>query len=180
MWYWDPTDPNNPTPSPTGANGPHGPINFTFNFSLPFGPEPGGQYGAWIAADDFMSLFINGIGPIQNPTTPEGGLGLDTSYILDNHKGPDNQPIPVFIDFTSALQVGTNTITITACDGNFPTCQDRAYEWAFIDAEHGPDQPPAFITAPAPMPEPSSMSLLGVAALAGWAFRKRLFSKKQA
>jgi hypothetical protein len=135
---------------------------FFANFDLPAAPGDD-QYGAWIAADDFMALRIN--------------IASNFTYNLDDHIGPDNQPIPIFVDFTDLLHAGNNIIEIEACDGNL-ACNDRLFEWVFFDAEHGPDEPPSFIT-PAAIPEPSSISLLCVAALAGWAFRKRIIRRNK-
>jgi hypothetical protein len=156
MWYWDLTDPGNPTPLPTGANGPHGPIDFSTSFNLASAPNPGDLYGAWIAADDFMSLNVNG--------------SLAGSYVLDQHKDAQDQPVPVFVDFTFLLHAGTNDISILACDGVPGSCHDRAFEWAFIDAERGPEQAPAFVA----IPEPSTVRLLGAIALITMVLRRRL------
>jgi hypothetical protein len=152
MWYWDPSDPTNPTSLPTGANGSHGPIHFTHttaNLS-----SISGTYGAWLAADDFEELFVNG--------TSVG------TYSLDAHKDPvTGFPVPVFVDFTSELHTGVNALELRACDGiSLSNCFDRGFEAAFFDAEHGPTQQPVFISGPAPIPEPSSLSLLSIAALA--------------
>jgi hypothetical protein len=152
--------------------------NFGHSYmSLPSEPQPGDQYGAWIAADSAMFVYIIG----------QGGF----AYNLSEHL-VDGLPVPIFIDFTSLIQrPDQRYFDIWACDGGtvgpdliLSGCHDDGSRWVFFDAEHGPDQRPSFMAVelpePAnlpgpttPVPEPSSLSLLALAAFAGWRFRKR-------
>lgn len=144
MWYW-----GEPPYSgiPTGSNGPNQ-VVFVLQFNLPTAPDPGDQYGAWVAADDFVNVELN-----------EVGVG---NYSLDQHKLPNNLPEPIFLDLTNYLRAGENTFILRACDGSLTSCFDRAYEWAFFDAEHGPNAKPSF----SPVPEPATVALLAFGALA--------------
>lgn len=142
MWYW-----NKPTP-PTGGSGPNEAF-FRFNFNLPVTASLPLLAQAMVIADDVFEMYVNGT--------------LVKIEDLDGNQGPGGKPIPVFIDFTSNLQVGDNVIAIRAFDGSLvggPS--NRGLEWLFFDG----------VIASVSVPEPSTPLLLG-AALVGLAFARR-------
>jgi hypothetical protein len=103
MWYW--AGPGAPSASraPTAAY-------FRREFTLPPGPVP--QIVALVAADDHMTLKVNGV-----------TIG---SYDLAAHLIAGNQPEAVLMDLTPALRPGVNRIDIEASD-------DQLYHWVFFD-----------------------------------------------
>ncbi|MGK5054950.1 dockerin type I repeat-containing protein [Janthinobacterium sp. RB2P8] len=106
MWYW-------PGPGAPGASSPPTTAHFRRQFHLE--PENGmkPQIVALMAADDDMTLTING--------TPFA------SYRLADHMMPNGQPEAVAVDMTPALRLGDNQIDIRATDNG-------VYHWVFFDS----------------------------------------------
>ena len=106
MWYW-------PGPGVPEAASPPSTAYFRHQFHLE--PENGmkPQIVALMAADDEMTLTING--------TPFA------SYRLADHKMPNGQPEAVAVDMTPALRLGDNQIDIRATDTG-------AGHWVFFDS----------------------------------------------
>lgn len=163
MWYWGA---GAYTGVPTGRDGPtHAYFRYIFDFastSIPACPQPGpvgapivpcgSPIGAWVAADDWMQLTVN-------------GTVVGSPYILDDHM-VNGQPQPVGMDFGSLLVQGTNTILIEAKDGCFSaSCGntgegDRLFEYVFFDAQLTGGTPrPSFVSPAAAAPEPVSLAL---------------------
>jgi len=137
MWYVEPNT------VPDGKSGPNT-VYLRYEFDLGLSTLLGGGVtGAWVAADDWMRLTVNG---------SEVG-----TYLLDEHMDDRGQPIPVFMDFTQYLNdilagspTDYNLIEIEAHDGG-ATAFNRAYEWAFFDAQYIPTSQPKFLPEPAPV-----------------------------
>jgi hypothetical protein len=115
MWYW------NDATAPTGTDGPNA-AQFRIQSNNFNAPAP---TGAWIAADDWMELFVNG--------------HLVASYALAEHTSM-GQPVPVYVDFSAYVNdVGDNgdpplnTFEIRAHDGTRDSATDRRNEWVFFD-----------------------------------------------
>ncbi|MCB1949414.1 MAG: hypothetical protein H6940_12230 [Burkholderiales bacterium] len=136
MWF------AGPGTNPDGMSGPDT-VYFRYEFDLAAKTLMGGGVtGAWVAADDWMRLTVNGF---------EVG-----TYLLDDHMDDRGQPMPVFMDFTQYLNdilagspTDHNIIEIEAHDGGL-TAFNRAYEWAFFDAQFIPTSQPKFLSEPAP------------------------------
>nr|WP_315219054.1 hypothetical protein [uncultured Duganella sp.] len=103
MWYW--AGPG----QPQAFSGP-GTAYFRREFTLPPGPLP--QIVALVAADDHMTLRVNGV-----------TIG---TYNLADHRMPNDQAEVVAMDLTPALRQGANQIDIEARD-------DLLYHWVFFD-----------------------------------------------
>lgn len=103
MWYW--AGPGTPAPS-------SGPTSAYFRRLLDVPPGPIPQVIALVAADDRMTLRVNG-------TT----IG---EYRLADHLMPNGQPAVVAMDLTPALHTGANQIDIEAHD-------DFLYHYVFFD-----------------------------------------------
>lgn len=106
MWYW-------PGPGVPEAGSP--PSTAYFRHQLHLEPENGmkPQIVALVAADDSMTLTVNGI--------PVG------SYQLSANTMPNGQPAAVAMDLTPALRLGDNQIDIRATDNG-------VYHWVFFDS----------------------------------------------
>ncbi|MYM91265.1 hypothetical protein GTP91_29330 [Rugamonas sp. FT82W] len=104
MWYWPGPGTPGPGSGPTTAY-------FRHPLDLPAGPVP--QIVALVAADDELTLQVNGV--------TIGG------YVLDDHKMSNGQPEVVAMDLTPALHAGANRIDIKAVD-------TRGYHWLFFDS----------------------------------------------
>ncbi|TFW13196.1 dockerin type I domain-containing protein [Duganella callida] len=104
MWYW-------PGPGAPGAGSPHTTAYFRRQLDLPPGPIP--QVVALVAADDQMTLKVNGT--------------IIGSYTLAAHKQPNGQPEVVAMDLTPALHSGANQIDIEASDV-------QAYHYVYVDS----------------------------------------------
>lgn len=147
MWYLPPGG---------TADGMSGPTKVFFRYVFDLNSATllgGGITNAWIAADDWMSVKVNG-----------NEVG---TYLLDDHKLPNGQPEPILINFTEFLNdilegdpTSLNTILIEAHDGGVSPF-DRAFEWVFFDAQANPllGQGPTFVT-PSAVPEPTALALL--------------------
>lgn len=137
MWYAAPNT------IPDGASGPDT-VYFKYEFDLQTSTILGGGItGAWVAADDWMKLTVNG---------HEVG-----TYLLTDHQDDRGQPIPVFMAFDQYLNdilagdpTDHNIIEIEAHDGGV-NAYNRLYEWAFFDAQINPISQPRFLTEPAPV-----------------------------
>lgn len=103
MWYW-------PGPGTPGAGSPPTAAHFRYMLDIP----PGGlsQLIALVAADDEMTLKVNGT--------------VIGNYRLSDHQQPNTQPIVVPMDLTAALHEGSNEILIDALDTG-------SYHWVFFD-----------------------------------------------
>lgn len=165
MWYWGEGD---YAGTPDGKSGPNT-VYFRFSFDLEM--LTGGPAMAWVAADDWMRLTVNGY-----------TVG---TYTLDDHKLPNGQPDPILMEFTEFLNTvdmgngefflgdgsGQNFITIEAHDGG-AVAKDRYYEWIFFDAQHiGPGESVSFQS----VPEPASLALAvaGLGAIGAIRYRRR-------
>lgn len=106
MWYW-------PGPGAPDAGSP--PSTAYFRHQLYLESEDGKkpQYVALMAADDEMTLIVNGI-------------TVDTYRLADNMM-PNGQPAAVAVDMTEALRIGNNQIDIRATDKGI-------YHWVFFDS----------------------------------------------
>lgn len=112
---------------------------------------------ALVIADDVMDMWVNGVDVI----TPERGYPLGV-ITLDDNLGPDGEPDPVFVDFTSFLRNGANVIAIRANDGTVGQPSDRLAEFVFFDGS---------VTS---VPEPSQIALIGSGLLGlGFATRRQ-------
>jgi hypothetical protein len=137
MWYAAPNT------TPDGMSGPDT-VYFKYEFDLQTSTfAGGGQTYAWVAADDWMKLKVNG---------HEVG-----TYLLDDHKDSRGQPIPVAMNFDQYLNdilagdpTDHNIIEIEAHDGGV-NAVNRVYEWVFFDAQINPISQPVFLTEPAPV-----------------------------
>ena len=163
MWYWDAED-----GFPTGRNG-ENTVYFRSTFMI--SDLHGYDAGAWIAADDWMEMSVNG----ESVAT----------YLLTD-EWVDGQPVPSFVDFTSYLNTryqgdltGYNTITIQAHDGSL-AAYNRGYEWVFFDAYNVNSVPvldsPSGLNHPTAVPEPAvgGMLLGGMVGLCLTYDKKRL------
>lgn len=149
MWYWDRAG------TPSGSDGEN---SARFRISrLKVAPlSQINNDGAWIAADDWMELFVNGHSA--------------ATYLLDQHQRADGQPMPMWVNFAQWLNRGDqddNVFEIHAHDGFAPTgasdgAQDRVFEWVFFDMFSEPTRDPASFFAAVPTP---SVPALLVAAL---------------
>jgi len=164
MWYWDIANGN-----PTGTNGPNV-AYFRAEFMLTDLHDD--SAGAWIAADDWMELSVN-------------GTSVATYYLSDHQAGSDRQPVPEFVDFTDQLNTryqgdlsGFNTITIEAHDGG-ENAYNRVYEWLFFDALNVSSTPVLGSLSGSngsnshPVPEPSTFMLVAVGLVAVWGIKRR-------
>ena len=106
MWYW-------PGPGVPEAGSPPATAYFRHQLHLEAENEQTPQIIALMAADDDMTLTINGI-PFS-------------SYRLAEHMLPNGQPAAVSVDMTPALRVGDNQIDIRATDNG-------GYHWVFFDS----------------------------------------------
>lgn len=162
MWYWDPAD-----GFPTGGNGAN---TAYFRTTFMITDLHGDDVGAWIAADDWMELSVNG----ESVAT----------YLLTD-EWVNGQPVPNFVDFTSYLNTryqgdltGYNTITIQAHDGSLTATYNRGYEWVFFDAYNVNSMPvlssPSGLNDYAAVPEPTvgGMLLVGFLFVAGLAGKR--------
>lgn len=161
MWYSD-------KESPTGWNGP---TTAYFRYSFDFNERvlgPGAPFLAWVGADDWMTLYVNG-----------SKVTLDDSnatYILEKHQDPlTNLPDFVLVDFDNLLnKSGQNVLAIEAHDGDYPNSGEREYEWVFFDAQL--DTPEFNFNTPLmqviPEPQIYAMLLAGLA-LVGWLVKRR-------
>ncbi|HEU4818437.1 hypothetical protein [Janthinobacterium sp.] len=129
MWYW-------PGPGVPGAGSP--PTTAYFRHQLHLEAENGQkpQIVALMAADDDMTLTVNGI--------PVG------SYQLSAHMMPNGQPAAVAIDMTPALRLGDNQIDIRATDNG-------VYHWVFFDSYNINASPEQVLVQRAP----AQISLVG-------------------
>lgn len=162
MWLWDKTD------TPTGANGPN---EATFRVTLDLAGSFLSHYsfalpvGAWVAADDWLELVING--------KSKG------TYLLDDHKRSDGQPEPIFIPFDTSdwlydasdpTKRIRNEILINARDGDGTTAYDRQFEWVYFESRGGTAGDTPLFEAP----EPAALSILALACLALAALRRQV------
>ncbi|KAB8050729.1 hypothetical protein GCN74_26995 [Janthinobacterium sp. FT14W] len=129
MWYW-------PGPGVPEAGSP--PSTAYFRHQLHLEPENGmkPQIVALVAADDEMTLTVNGI--------PVG------TYQLSAHMMPNGQPAAVAIDMTPALRLGDNQIDIRATDNG-------VYHWVFFDSYNINASPEQVLVQRAP----AQISLVG-------------------
>ncbi|WP_215404442.1 dockerin type I domain-containing protein [Janthinobacterium sp. JC611] len=106
MWYW-------PGPGTPTASSPPSTAYFRHQFRLEAenGVKP--QIVALMAADDEMTLIVNGI--------------TVASYRLADHIMPNGQPEALAVDMTQALRIGDNQIDIRATDNGI-------YHWVFFDS----------------------------------------------
>ena len=128
MWYW-------PGPGAPAAGSPPSTAYFRHQFHLELenGMKP--QIVALMAADEEMTLTING--------TPFA------SYRLADHMMPNGQPEAVAVDMTPALRLGNNQIDIRATDKG-------VYHWVFFDSYN------IFHSTDALVPRtPAQISLIG-------------------
>lgn len=127
MWYWPGPGTPGPGSAPTTAY-------FRHQLDLPDGPVP--QIVALVAADDELTLRVNGV--------------LIGSYVLSEHKMSNNQPEVVAMDLTRALHAGSNQIDIKAVDTG-------SYHWLFFDSYNIMASPQHVLVPLAP----STTSLIG-------------------
>ncbi|MYM99108.1 hypothetical protein [Duganella vulcania] len=127
MWYWPGPGTPGPSSGPTTAY-------FRHQLDLPSGPVP--QIVALVAADDELTLKVNGI-----------TIG---SYVLGDHKMSNNQPEVVAMDLTPALHAGANQIDIQAVDTG-------VYHWLFFDTYNLAASPQTVLVARTP----DTVSLVG-------------------
>ncbi len=155
MWFAPPGT------TPDGRSGPTK-VFFKYEFDMSsatiFG-DPQGVASALIAADDWMSVKLNG---------HEVG-----TYLLDDHKLSNGQPEPIAINLSNFLKTlslnpddppGTdhNVILIEAHDGGV-AAGERGYEWVFFDAQYdspNPASPVTFRTPGAAIPAPATALLM--------------------
>lgn len=138
MWHW----PN--ASAPDGASG-DSHVWFRYIFDL-LDSGDYSSYRAWIAADDWMQVKVNGV--------PVG-----TYDLVRNMRG--NQAVPKLIAFDVKAN-GPNEILIEARD-------KQVYEWVFFDADVDPRQiPPLLGPNAVSIPEPSAFGLVAVALLAAF------------
>lgn len=152
MWFAPPGT------TPDGRSGPTK-VFFKYEFDMssatifgdPFGIS---QTSALIAADDWMSVKLNG---------HEVG-----TYLLDDHKLPNRQPKPIAISLTDFLNTfptaatDHNVILIEAHDGGV-AAGDADYEWVFFDAQYqsaSAASPVTFRTPGAAIPAPATALLM--------------------
>lgn len=118
MWHWPSAD------VPNGRNG----VNqawFRYTFDLALTPSSRPLIAqAFVIADDEFELFING---------KKYDFGGSTA--LAKHQRPNKQPLPLFADFGSFLQNGTNVFAIHAADGSLLDPRNEYFEYVFFDAD---------------------------------------------
>lgn len=178
MWFWDGAG------QPDGSSGPdHAWFRTHFNHSNVL--QYGSGFGAWIAADDWMQLRVNG--QLMTYKNPDGSV--KDYYALVEHQDPlTGQPVPVKVSIESALNwinigivggpdewiLGDNLIEIEARDNAaFP----GDFEWVFFDA-----QTPAFANATPPRfaaPEPPSMVTVALAMIAATLGSRRAANRRR-
>lgn len=104
MWYW---------PGPAAPGPSSGPTTAFFRRTLDLPGPDVPQIIALAAADDQMSLRVNGV--------------LIDTYALSDHKMANGQPEVVKMDLTPALHIGSNRIDIEAHDVG-------TYHWVYFDS----------------------------------------------
>jgi hypothetical protein len=135
IWH-DPAGTSNGTQGPNEAF-------FRYSFALAITPSSLPLLGqALISVDDDYTLWVNG------------------TKVFENHDNGFADKVD-FVDFTSALVNGTNTLAIQARDGSWDFPYDRSYERILVDARIGT------------VPEPLTLAVFGSGLLGLAAARSR-------
>jgi hypothetical protein len=133
---------HDPNATSNGTQGPNEAF-FRYSFSLAITPSSLPLLGqALISVDDDYTFWVNG------------------TKVFENHDGGFADKVD-FVDFTSQLVNGTNTLAIQARDGSWDFPYDRLYERVLVDARVKT------------VPEPLTLAVFGTGLLGLAACRRR-------